>query len=139
MECKAMPKISETFPSRFLKAADLQGEDRKVVIQGVMIERLGVGADADQKPVVTYRGWQKVHVLNKGTSNTVTDALGDDTDDWVGKHVILFETTTQDLHGKPCQVVRVRIPAARDAKLPVSTSMPPPRADGGDEEPPFEM
>ena len=130
-------KISETFPSRFLKAADLQGEDRKVVIQGVMNEKLGVGADADEKPVVTYRGWQKVHALNKGTATFIADALGDDPDDWTGKHVILYETT-DSFQGKQHQVIRVRMPAARDAKLPVSTTMPPPRTDS-EEEPPFEM
>jgi hypothetical protein len=135
IEGKAMAKISETFPSRFLKAADLQGEDRKVVIQGVMIEKLGVGPDANEKPVVTYRGWVKVHPLGKVVSKFVADALGDDTDTWIGKHVIVYEAT-ESFQGKPHQVVKIRMPTARD-KMPVSTSMPPPSDDDG--EPPFDV
>jgi hypothetical protein len=136
IEGKPMVKISETFPSRFLKAPDLQGEDRKVVIQGVVNEKLGVGPDASLKPVVTYRGWIKVQPLNKSVSNFVAGALGDDSDNWIGKHVILYEAT-ESFQGTPHQVVKIRMPTARD-KMPVSTSMPTPAADDG-EEPPFEM
>jgi hypothetical protein len=124
-------KISELYPSRFLKAGDLQGRDHKVVIQVVAEEKLG----DDLKPVVTYRGWTKMHALNKGVSTFVAGALGDDTEGWTGKTVMIYPTVA-DFQGKPFDVIRVRMPAARDAKTPVSTAMPPP-AD--DDEPPFDV
>jgi hypothetical protein len=136
MECK-MVKVSEMYPSRFLKEPDLQGEERKVVIQGAMQEKLGIGADAELKLVITYKGWKKVHALNKIVSTFFADALGDDSDDWAGKIVILYPTT-QDFQGKTHRVIRVRMPTARD-KMPVSTSTPPPSAATDDgEEPPFD-
>lgn len=125
-----VPKISETFPSKYLKASDLQGRDHKVIFSNVVNEKLG----EDIKPVATYKGWVKTHPMNKVVSLFVADALGDDTDGWVGKTVIIYPTT-EDYKGKRFEVIRVRLPAARDAKLAVSTSMPAP---SDDDEPPFD-
>jgi hypothetical protein len=132
-EGKAMAKISEVFPSKYLKASDLQGNEHKVIIAGVVTERFS----DDTKPVVSFRGWTKTCPINKVVSLFLADALGDDTEAWVGKAVIILPTT-QPFQGKTFPVVRFRMPAARDAKMPVSTSMPPPAADDG-EEPPFDM
>jgi hypothetical protein len=89
----------------------------------------------DIKPVVAYRGWSKTHPLNKGVSVFVADGLGDDTNAWIGKQVIILPTVTP-YQGKQYEVIRVRLPAARDAKMPVSTAMP---AAVDDEEPPFDV
>jgi len=129
---KAMAKISEIFPSKYLKASDLQGNEHKIIIDGVMTERFG----DDTKPVVSFRGWKKTCPINKVVSLFLADALGDDADSWVGKAAIIFPTT-QPFQGKSFPVVRFRMPTARDAKLAVSTSMPTPAED--DDEPPFDV
>jgi hypothetical protein len=123
-------KISETYPSRFLKYHDLAGREHKVIIENVVSEKLG----DDIKPVINYKGWSKSHPLNKGVSTTIADGLGDETNSWIGREIIIFPTTT-DYQGKRYEVVRARLLVARDSKLPVSTAMPPPSDD--DEDIPF--
>lgn len=120
-------KISEEFPSKYLKAADLQGREVRVTIGNVEREKMG----DDTKPVVYFKGKEKGVVLNKTNSNVIADAYGDDTDDWFGQDVILLSVMT-DYAGKATPAIRVRIPTARDSKPrpdPISTS--PQRMTGG--------
>jgi hypothetical protein len=122
-------KISEEFPSKYLKASDLQGREVRVTIATVEREKMG----DDTKPVVYFKGKEKGVVLNKTNSNVIADAYGDDTDDWFGQDVILLSVMT-DYAGKATPAIRVRIPTARDRapvkrEDPISTS--PQRMVGG--------
>jgi hypothetical protein len=124
-------KISEEFPSKYLKAADLQGREVRVTIANVEREKMG----DDTKPVVYFKGKEKGVVLNKTNSNMIADAYGDDTEDWFGQDVILLSVMT-DYAGKMTPAIRVRIPTARDNKPPAPkadpiSSGPPRRAVGG--------
>ena len=49
-----MTSVSELFPSRFLKAADLKGRTVKAKIKKVEVEE--IGQDRDEKPVVYFEG-----------------------------------------------------------------------------------
>jgi hypothetical protein len=102
-------KISEEFPSKYLKAADLQGREVRVTIANVEREKMG----DDTKPVAYFKGKEKGVVLNKTNSNMIADAYGDDTEDWFGQDVILLSVMT-DYAGKMTPAIRVRIPTARD-------------------------
>jgi hypothetical protein len=104
-------KISETFPSKYLKASDLQGRDVKVVMQHVEMEKLG----DDLKPILYFKGKDKGLCLNKTNSNTIADAYGDDTDDWGDQPLVLFSVMV-DFQGKVGPAIRVRAPTARDRK-----------------------
>lgn len=117
-------KVSEEFPSKTLKAADLKGKEPKLTIANVVREKIG----DDAKMVVYFEGKDKGVVLNKGNSNTIADAYGDDTDGWLGHDVILFAVWTE-YQGKPVQGLRFRIPTARDVAPrrpdPISSGLPP--------------
>ena len=104
-------KISETFPSKYLKASDLQGREVKVTMQDVEMEKLG----DDMKPILYFKGKDKGLCLNKTNSNTIADAYGDDTDDWADQPLILFSVMV-DFQGKVGPAIRVRAPTARDRK-----------------------
>jgi hypothetical protein len=114
-------KISEEFPSKYLKAADLQGREVKVVMQNVEKEKLG----DDTKPVLYFKGKEKGVVLNKTNSNTISDAYGDDTEDWFDQPLILFSVMV-DFQGKVGPAIRCRVPTAKDNRQgrpdPISTS-----------------
>ena len=125
-------KISEVYPSKFLKAADLASRDHKVIIESVVHEKLG----DDMKPVVSYRGWSKCHPLNKGVSQFIADGLGDETNSWIGREIVIYPTTT-DYQGKRYEVVRARLLTARDQKMQPSLAMPPSSDD--EQDPPFEL
>lgn len=106
-------KISEEFPSKYLKASDLQGRDAKVTMAQVEKEKMG----DDMKLVLYFKGKEKGLVLNKTNSNTIVDGYGDDTDDWFGNDIILFSVMT-DFQGKVGPAIRCRVPTARDRAPP---------------------
>jgi hypothetical protein len=106
-------KISEEFPSKYLKAADLGGKEVRVTMQNVEKEKLG----DDMKLVLYFKGKEKGVVLNKTNSNTICDSYGDDTEDWFDQPLILFSVQV-DFQGKVGPAIRCRVPTAKDNKPP---------------------
>lgn len=102
-------KISEEFPSPYLKAADLGGRDVRVTMGRVERETFGT----DKKLVLYFKGKEKGLVLNKTNAGTIGDFYGDDTDDWYDQSLILFSVKT-DFQGKTVDAIRCRIPTAKD-------------------------
>jgi hypothetical protein len=102
-------KISEEFPSQFLKASDLGGREARVTMGRVDRETIGT----DKKLVLYFKGKEKGLVLNKTNANTIGDAYGDDTDDWFDQPLILFSVKT-DYQGKVVDAIRCRVPTAKD-------------------------
>lgn len=104
-------RVSEAFPSNYIKAADLQGRSVKVVIKNYAIEKIG----DDSKPVIYFEGKEKGLVCNKTNANNIAYAYGDDMDEWKGAEVELF-TAMVDFQGKTVEAVRVRIPQRKPAQ-----------------------
>ena len=124
-------KISEEFPSQYLKAADLGGREIRVTMGHVEREKIGT----DNKLVLYFKGKEKGLVLNKTNAGTIGDGYGDDTDDWLDQPIILFSVKT-DYQGKVVDAIRCRVPTAKDNREaqprredPISTS--PKRMTGG--------
>ena len=144
-----MVSISESFPSKYVKAADLKGQNVIVVIGHVTFERIGTN-DKDDKPVLYFQGKSKGMVLNKTNATNIAHLYGDDTDDWAGREIVLFPAMV-DFQGKTVEAIRVRgvraadkskgglapkpQPRAFDDLKRDSASEPPPREDIGDEIP----
>lgn len=103
-------RISTAFPSNYIKAADLQGQNVTVVIDRVAVEEVGDG----HKPVLYFQGHEKGMVLNKTNSNNIAQAYGDETDDWIGAEVVMFPAMV-DFQGKSVEAIRIRIPPRRPA------------------------
>jgi hypothetical protein len=126
-------KISEEFPSQYLKASDLQGREIRLTMARVEREKIG----DDFKPVLYFKGKDKGMALNKTNANTIGDAYGDDTDDWFDQPIILFSIKTE-YQGKVVDGIRCRIPTAKDNRQvqqrtedPISSGPQPQRAVGG--------
>lgn len=109
-------KISNAFPSKYLRAADLQDRQIRAVMKLVEMENIG---DDDKKPVLYFMKGTKGLVLNKTNSKAISNAYGDDTDNWEGKEVILFPAMV-DFRGDSVEAIRVKIPkpAAPPAPAP---------------------
>lgn len=117
-----MANINEAFPSKFLKASDLQGRTIAVVIERVEFEP--VGQSREMKPVVYFEGKEKGLVLNKTNSTKIVQIAGStETDDWHGVRVAIYPTETS-FQGD--QVECVRIKAAPAGKGSVVRPTPPP-------------
>lgn len=102
-------KISEEFPSAYLKSSDLGGREVRVTMGRVDREEIG----QDKKLVLYFKGKEKGMVLNKTNATTIGDAYGDDTDDWFDQPLILFSIRTE-YQGKPVDGLRCRVPTPKD-------------------------
>lgn len=102
-----MPKTSDMFPSRWLKASDFEDGDATLTIRDVGQERIGQGKDAADKFVLYFVDEDRGLVLNKTNVGTIAKLHGDDTDDWIGKDVTLFATEVQ-FQSEMVEAIRVR-------------------------------
>lgn len=102
-------QISSAFPSNYLKAADLQDRNVRVVMAEVKMEDIG----DDRKPVLYFQGKDKGLVLNKTNANNISVVYGDDTDGWAGREVVLFPTLV-DYQGRSVPAIRIRAPQPKD-------------------------
>lgn len=99
-------KLSEAFPSNYLKSDDLQGRDISVVIAGAVIEKVG----NDQKLVLTFQGAKKSMICNKTNSGRIAYLYGEETNDWIGKEIVLCSEFVE-YQGKTVKGLRVKPPA----------------------------
>jgi hypothetical protein len=101
-------KISSAFPSKFLKADDLpEGRDVSVVIDDCRMERMR--DSNEEKPTLYFQGKSQGLILNVTNGNVLADALGNETDGWFGKTIVLYRDRT-NYGGKMVDCVRVRVP-----------------------------
>jgi hypothetical protein len=121
-------RISSAFPSKFLKASDLQDKNVEVIMSTVDFEDIG---DTDRKPVLHFQGKNRGLVLNKTNSRTIAAAYGDHTEAWNGKPVILYPAMV-DFRGDSVEAIRVRIPKAAPSKPALEGP-----ANGMDDDMPF--
>ena len=101
-------KVSQIFSGDYLKAADLNGAEPTVVIAGVEVKQF----DDGNKLLITFQGKKKGLVANKTNANRIAMLYGDDTDEWVGREIVLY-TDLVDFQGKPTEAIRIRPPAKR--------------------------
>lgn len=78
--------INDVFPSKYLKASDLQGKAVKVVIDRVVVEKMG----EDNKPVVYFKGKEKGMALNKTNAQMIAAHYSPETAGWAGKEIKLY-------------------------------------------------
>ncbi len=127
-------KISAAFPSKYLKAADLNEREIKLIMLTVELESIG---DDDKKPVVYFTKAKKGLVLNKTNSKAIAAAYGDDTDEWAGKEIILFPMMVQ-FRDEMVESIRVKLPKGpvpQPAQTRPQSEIDPPPSDLNDEIP----
>jgi hypothetical protein len=133
-----MPSINEAFPSNYLKAADLKGRNALVTMSHAEFEKIG----DDRKLVLYFIGKDKGMVLNKTNAAKIAEAHGDETEDWKGQQIVLFEAMVE-YQGNTVAAIRVRMPQAKDKAMashqaprqedPISSS---PRRQASEMDPP---
>lgn len=111
-------RISSAFPSKYLKAADLDGRQVTVTISHVDMEDVATGEEP--KPVLYFDGKEKGVVLNKTNANVLSMAYGDDTDDWTGQKITLFEAMVS-YQGNTVAAIRMKLPPRDKPAKPSST------------------
>ena len=136
-------KRDEVFPSKYLKAADLNGKALCATIERAPLEPLKNPEGKEQlKTVLYFVKATKTFPLNRVNWDSVADICGDDTEDWPGKKIELYPAMTE-MAGKRVACIRVRAPEQRElptanpkkaAKKPAAQSL----SDEMDDDIPFE-
>jgi hypothetical protein len=109
--------INEAFPSKYLKASDLQDREVAVVIGRIEMETIGT----DRRMLLYFNGKDKALVCNKTNATSIAKGYGQDTDNWIGKPIVLF-TAHVDFKGESVEAIRV--------KLKPKTAAPAPQGNG---------
>ena len=110
-----MPNINEIFGSKLLKASDLKGRDVPLTIASYsMVE---FPNDPRPKLVLSFDGTEKEMVVNRTNGNWIAESHGEDTDQWIGKRIILFPDRVE-FKGEIVDAIRVRPPEAGQAQAP---------------------
>jgi hypothetical protein len=98
-------KVSQVFSGEYLAAPDLNGGEHTVVIEKVDVKEF----DDGNKFLITFQNRKKGLVANKTNSKRIAMLYGDETDDWVGKEIVLY-TDMVDFQGKTVEAIRIRGP-----------------------------
>lgn len=97
-------KASQMFPKQYIAAEDLGDKSFNATIAG-----FGPVAEFDdgERPVLMFREYKKGLVLKPSIVSVLIWLHGDETDDWVGKQVQLYNELVT-FKGKTAPAVRVR-------------------------------
>lgn len=107
-------KLAELYPSKYLKAADLEG-DTTVVMEGVKTETLKKKDGSEEDKPVLLLNEQKPLVMNVTNANAIASIYGSETDDWIGKEVVLYAVEVTAF-GETTEAIRVRNKAWMDKR-----------------------
>lgn len=108
-----MPHWKALTDRSYIFAFDLGGKDANVKISKVEAGTLvGDGGRKTKKPVVYFEGKEKGLALNATNAKTIARLYGNMTEDWIGKWITLFPTTTE-MAGDRVDCIRIRPTAPR--------------------------
>lgn len=97
--------------SEMLYAYDLEGANgRDVVLQIEKVwggELVGEKGRKSKKPFVKFVGKDKKLALNKTNGKAIATMYGPNTEEWVGKYIAIYATTTE-YNGEQRECIRVR-------------------------------
>jgi hypothetical protein len=101
-------KLTESFPSKFLKASDFPQDKTLTIREFVQSEQVGkTTAPKDQKPALYFHELEKGLVLNKVNANVIESMYPGDVQDLIGRKITLYATETE-YNGNMVPCIRVR-------------------------------
>jgi len=116
---KKQMKISKIFPSRWLKAIDLEADGETVTIRKLTMEE--VGEERERKPVMSFEEIDRKLVLNVTNANAIADVTGkDDSDDWPGQVIKLVRCKVQ-FGAKTVDAIRIEAPDEPGGRSPTNS------------------
>jgi hypothetical protein len=100
--------IDEAFPSKYVKSSDLKGREITVIIERADIEKVG----DDRKLVLYFQNKEKGLICNKTNATMIADLYGNDTDQWIGREIVLHPARVM-FQQRMVDAVRVKGPVRR--------------------------
>lgn len=108
-------KIGQMMESKFLKKEDVE-PPKLVTIRGFSQQNAGRDDAPEMKWTMSFIELPKPMVMNSTNLQLAAQALGsDDTDNWIGKQVVLYNDPSVQFQGKLIGGIRIRAPKKRPA------------------------
>ena len=82
--------FDELYPGRFIRAADLKGQEWTGTIAGIRMEELLGKSGKRLKPIVAFKEAPQELVLNRTNGECLKSMFGRNTGAWIGRRVTLF-------------------------------------------------
>ena len=103
-------KVTEAFEGNYIDALCVNDKDVKLTIKSVSCPGVVKSADGKiiDRPIVYFEETDKGLILNKTNAKSIGLRHGNEMDDWAGKSITLFATTTDGFGKKNVPCVRVR-------------------------------
>ena len=102
-------RLGEVYPSKYIRAEELE-EDTTVTIKSVQLETLeSKDGQQQKKPVCSFEELEKSLVLNKTNFALIAKQHGEDSEDWIGKKIVLTVLDVEAF-GEMVQAVRIKLP-----------------------------
>lgn len=132
-----MPKTSEMRESKFMKKEDV-GAGSLMTVEGCSPHNVAKeGAPPENKWCLTFEESDKPLVLNSTNIQLCERIFGsDDTDEWIGKKIVLYTDPNVSYAGKIVGGIRVRAPKVK-AVAAAPPPPPPPVEELTDDDIPF--
>jgi hypothetical protein len=130
-----MPRTSEMLPSKYLKKTDFE-RPTMLTISRLEQENVGFGDEVEQKWVMYFEEMERGLVMNSTNIRLAELACNsDDTDDWTGKKIVLYDDPNISFGGKLVGGIRLRAPSRPKDGKPWEKKGAPKRGDPHPSEP----
>lgn len=118
----------ELYPGRFIKAADLKGQNVTLTIAAVDLEELEGDKGKQIKGVVEFERTEKMLALNKTNGICLKEMFGKKVQEWVGKRVTLMPSSWNGddcirIYGSPDLAADKDITISLPRKRPIPMTM----------------
>jgi len=114
-----MPRVNDMIESKYLKQSDAPDP---VIVTVNKIGKINIAKEGDrpeEKWAVRFREFNKPMLLNSTNIKLLENACrSDDTDDWVGKEVILYTDNSVSFGGQIVGGLRIRKQQAAPTRKP---------------------
>lgn len=132
-----MTDYRKFFDKDYIGSWDLEGKDVTLVIDRVEGKTLTApGGAKSKKPVIFFKGTTKGMALNVTNGKTIAGMYGSEVNDWAGKRITIFPTTTTfGAATVECIRVRPKIPSGKTSAPPSEIAEAPTSALVPDEAP----
>lgn len=108
-------KSGEVYPSKYLKAEELDEEITLTIKKVVLEEMESKEGRSQEKPVAYFKEISKGLVVNKTNWSIIAKQHGDESDEWAGKQVTLFVMDVEAF-GEMVSAIRVKPPRVTKGK-----------------------
>jgi len=105
-------KSSDMFPSNYFNTDDVRAGELRVTIESISQEEM---RDESRKWILRFAGETKGLVMKPVLQDQLDVLFGDETEDWIGKEIILYFDPTVMYGNKRTGSIRIKSASARRA------------------------